>query len=90
MMRAAGIANVCGGERWSYGRIELETVFALDPVIILDASFEGASPDEFWNRFPELRAVREGGVRAFPPVRPGVGIPAWIERLRTEARARRE
>jgi ABC-type Fe3+-hydroxamate transport system substrate-binding protein len=89
MLRAAGIANVCGGEAWSYRRIELERILALDPVIILDASFDDARPAEFWGRFPELRAVREGRVHRFPPVRPGVGIPGWIEELRT-ARARRE
>ncbi len=91
MMRAAGIANIYGAENRGYLRVELESVIERDPVIILDASFtEERGQDEFWGRFPSLRAVREGAVRSFPPVLPGVGIPAWVERLREEARARRE
>lgn len=90
MLRAAGIANVWGGESWSYRRVELEAIIAHDPVIILDASFDVTEPAAFWGRFTALRAVRDGRVRPFPPVRPGVGIPEWVERLRAEARAGRE
>jgi len=90
MLRAAGIENAYGAEPWSYRRVELEALIALDPVIILDASFDLTEPAAFWGRFPSLRAVREGRVRPFPPVRPGIGIPAWVARLREEARVGRE
>jgi iron complex transport system substrate-binding protein len=93
MLRAAGIENVFGKETWSYQSVELETIAARNPVIILDASFtesEAREPGPFWSRFHSLRAVQGGGVSAFPPVRPGVKIPAWVEQLRREARARRE
>lgn len=89
MLRASGIENVFGDSDWNYRTVSFEAVVERDPVIILDASFGSNDATSYWTRFQRLSAVREGGVVSFPPVRPDLGIPEWVEMLRREADARR-
>ena len=89
MLRAAGLVNVFGDQSWSYGQVPFEEMLARDPVLILDASFGETDLHSYWSRFEGLRAVREDGVRLFPPVVPGPKIPKWIDLLEQEALRRR-
>ncbi len=92
MITAAGGRNVYHDAEWSYREGDMEDIVRRDPELIIDVSLSpeggGATP-EFWQRWEHLRAVRAGAVEPFPPVQPGPGIVAWVERLRAIVRTRR-
>ncbi|MGA1488782.1 MAG: ABC transporter substrate-binding protein [Planctomycetota bacterium] len=102
MLAAAGLVNAFGEGTQHYRTIEMEELMRRDPELLLDAAFDAAfdaapdggpgreGPMAFWGHFDRLRAVESGRVHAFPPVRPGPGIPGWVEELRRLAADRRD
>ncbi len=87
MARGINVA-AAGGPAWPH--LNLETVIAWAPEVIIDTSMgteEDAHVLDFWKQFPSLPAVREQrlyGYRSYQLLRPGPRMP---EALETIARA---
>ncbi len=67
MMRSAGARNLGAEFSEPYPRASLEWLVAARPEIILDASSEPGTPQEFWSRWPSIPAVERGRVVALAP-----------------------
>ena len=59
MLRSAGGENVAGGFSEPYPRVAMEWFIAARPEIIIDLSPEAQQSMEFWNRWPNIPAVKK-------------------------------
>lgn len=90
LIRMAGGINVAGATALTWPHINIETVIAWAPEVIIDTSMgteETPRTLEFWKQFPSLPAVRDRRVysyRAYQLLRPG---PRIAEALAALARA---
>jgi iron complex transport system substrate-binding protein len=90
LIRMAGGINVAGGTGLAWPHLNIETVIAWAPEVIIDTSMgteESARTLEFWKQFPSLPAVRDQrvyGYRSYQLLRPG---PRIAEALDAMARA---
>ncbi|MCA8962667.1 MAG: ABC transporter substrate-binding protein, partial [Planctomycetes bacterium] len=86
LLEAAGFRNVFDGDERAWFKIEAEELVQREPVVIVDTTLDAHLVDPTsaapWAALaPHLEAVRAGRVRPFPPIRPGVDVPVWIDRL---------
>lgn len=61
-----GLRNVIADGSLPYPQLNTETLLALNPAVILDLTMgtEAGEHDPFWQRYPQLQAVRDGRVIA--------------------------
>jgi iron complex transport system substrate-binding protein len=88
---ALGLRNVIDAGSLPYPQLNTESLLALNPAVILDLTMgtEAGEHDPFWQRYPQLQAVRDGRViavtmddfRAGP--RLGEGLQHLATRLHT-------
>ncbi|MGD0947435.1 MAG: cobalamin-binding protein [Candidatus Binatia bacterium] len=87
LIRMAGGINVAGATRLAWPHLNLETVIAWAPQVIIDTSMgteENTQVLEFWKQFPSLPAVREQHLyayRTYELLRPGPRIPEALEMI---------
>ncbi|MFN0058265.1 MAG: ABC transporter substrate-binding protein [Planctomycetota bacterium] len=91
LLRAAGAESVYQDAARPWLQVDLEDVVARDPDFIVDTTLgsiatspagPAGAAQQTWARFAtHLRAVRDGRVYAFPPVRAGIHVPEWVADL---------
>lgn len=87
LIRMARGINVAGATRLAWPHLNLETVIAWAPQVIIDTSMgteENAQVLEFWKQFPSLPAVREQRLyayRSYQLLRPGPRIPEALDMI---------
>jgi iron complex transport system substrate-binding protein len=88
LIDAAGGTNVAADLDQAYPSLSLESILARAPEVIIEGVRGDAAGDaavrEFWERFPDIPAVRDGRVHRLPSdaaVRPGPRLPQALREL---------
>jgi iron complex transport system substrate-binding protein len=87
LIRMARGINVAGSTKLAWPHLNLETVIAWAPQVIIDTSMgteENAQVLQFWKQFPSLPAVREQRLhayRSYEILRPGPRIPEALDMI---------
>ena len=87
LIRMAGGINVAGGTALAWPHVNIESVIAWAPEVIIDTSMgteESPRTLEFWKQFPSLPAVRDHrvyGYRSYQLLRPGPRITEALDAL---------
>jgi ABC-type Fe3+-hydroxamate transport system substrate-binding protein len=84
MLRAAGAENAGAVFAEPYPRAGIEWLIAAAPEVILDASEDAQTPQDYWSRWPSLPAVAAGRAVAVPAgevTRPGPYLDRALLRL---------
>jgi ABC-type Fe3+-hydroxamate transport system substrate-binding protein len=90
LLGAVGAVNLGAGIGSGYPQASLEWLVEAAPELLLDLSPQaesGASPAEFWSRWPSLPAVRQGRVVGLDATAISLPGPDLDRALRTLARA---
>jgi iron complex transport system substrate-binding protein len=87
LIRMARGINVAGATKLAWPHLNLETVIAWAPQVIIDTSMgteENAQVLQFWKQFPSLPAVREQRLYTYASyqlLRPGPRIPEALDMI---------
>lgn len=86
-----GLRNVIQAGSLPYPQLNTESLMALNPAVILDLTMgtEAGEHDPFWQRYPQLQAVREGRVIAvnMDEFRAGPRLGDGLQHLATQLHA---